>query len=119
MEQFHLFCKFAYVKLFVKSPILITASLLQIPQNLRRRQLARRAHDAAAGVRAGAALVVALDRRAVLVPAGRGAEKVHLRPHKLPGEDVALAQPHGALDVQRRDHLAMQNEITKVGKEFL
>ena len=54
-------------------------------------ELARRAHDAAARVGAGAALVVAVDRRPVLRPARRRPEEEHLRGEELAGEDVALA----------------------------
>ena len=52
----------------------------------------RRTHHAAARVRAGAALVVACQRSAVLRPAGRRAEEEHLRRQELAGEDVPLAR---------------------------
>src|SRR4051812_14279277 len=55
-------------------------------------ELAGRAHHAAARVGAGAALVVALDRRPVLAPAGGGPEEVHLRREELTGEDVPLGE---------------------------
>src|SRR4029078_12492672 len=57
-----------------------------------RGQLARGAHHAATGVGARAALVVAVDRGAVLAPARRRPEEVHLRCEELAGKDVAFAE---------------------------
>ena len=68
---------------------------------------------------ARAALVVAVDRGAVLVPAGRRPEEVHLRRQELAGEDVALAEADDALDVERGDHFAMQHQIAEAGEERL
>ena len=77
------------------------------------------AADAAAGVGARAALVVAVDRCAVLVPAGRRAEEVGLRREHLAVEDVALRQPRHLFDVERRDDLALQHEVGEAGEERL
>src|SRR6185312_7232707 len=70
-------------------------------------ELARRAHHAAAGVRARAALVVALDRGPVVRPANRGPHEPHLRGEELAREDVALGQADRPLDVERRPNLAL------------
>ena len=74
-----------------------------------RRQPARRAHDAAAGVRARAALVQPADRRAVLRPARRRPQEEELVQRQLALEDVALGEAGDALDVGRREHLPVQD----------
>src|SRR5262245_32877770 len=81
--------------------------VLEVAQDLLAGQAAGGTHHAAAGVGAGAALVVAVDRRAVLAPPRRGPEEVHLRGEELAGEDVALRQPDRALDVEGRLDLAL------------
>ena len=53
------------------------------------------------GMRAGAALPVALHRRAVLRPRGRRAQEEQLVQRELALEDVALGEPGDALDVRR------------------
>ena len=73
--------------------VVVAVVSLQVLEDLLAGELAGRTHDAPAGVGARAALVVAVDRRAVLAPARRRAEEVHLRREELPGEDVALGQP--------------------------
>ena len=84
-----------------------------------RRQLAGRAHDAAAGMRPRPALVVAVDRRGVLAPAGGRPEEVHLRREELAGEDVALGQADRPLDVERRPDLALEDEVAEAREERL
>ena len=83
----------------VSAPRWLRGLLLLVLEDPLARELARRADDAAAGVRAGSALVVAVDRGAVLAPARGRAEEVHLRREELAGEDVALGEPGAALDV--------------------
>src|SRR6185436_8379183 len=82
-------------------------------------ELARRAHDAAARMRARAALVVALDRRSVVRPPDRRSHEPHLRGQELAGEDVALGQADRPLDVQRRSDLALEHEIPEPGEVVL
>src|SRR6185312_4432664 len=83
------------------------------------RELARRAHHAAARVRARAALVVALDRGPVVRPADRRPHEPHLRGEELAREDVALGQADRPLDVERRAHLALEDERPEAGEERL
>src|SRR5262245_6471714 len=85
--------------------------LLQYPH---RRIPARRAHDSSSGMRRGAAHVELSDRRAVLCPAGRGAQEEQLFERQLPLKDVALGQAPLALEIERRDDLAMKNDVADV-----
>ena len=73
-----------------------------------------RAHDSAAGMRRRAAHVEAADRRAVLRPAGRGAQEEQLLERQLALEDVAFGQAPLALEVERREHLAVQDDVADV-----
>ena len=95
---------------------LAAARPLAVLEDRLRRELARRAHDAAARVRAGAALVVAGDRGPVVRPADRRPHEPHLRREELAREDVALGQADGPLDVERRPDLALEDEAPKPGK---
>src|SRR3954469_23568869 len=70
-------------------------------------------------MRAGAALVVALHGGAVLAPARRGPEEVHLRGQELAREDVALGQAGVALDVDGRDDLPVDHEVSEAGEVAL
>src|SRR5687768_8623610 len=69
--------------------------------------LARRAHDATAGMRRRPAHVQAIDRRRVARPAGNRAQEEQLLERQFTLEDVAFGQTEHALDVKRRQHLAM------------
>src|SRR5690349_16806674 len=91
----------------------------EVLEDLAGRELARRAHHAAARVRPGAALVVAVDRRPVLGPARRWPEEEHLRREELAGEDVALAEPDRPFDVERRPDLALEDEVPEAREERL
>ncbi len=91
----------------------------EVLEHLPARQLARGAHHAAAGMGAGPALVVPVDRRPVLAPARRRPEEVHLRGEELPGEDVALAEPDHPLDVERGDDLTVVHQVAEAGEERL
>src|SRR6185436_9953796 len=91
--------------------------LRAILQDLAGRELAGRAHHAAAGMRPGAALVVAVDRRPILRPAGRRAEQPHLRRQELAGEDVPFRQADGPLDVEGRPDFALEDEVPEAREE--
>src|SRR4051812_801535 len=91
----------------------------QVPDDLLGRQLAGTTGDASARMRPRTTLVVAVDRRAVLVPSRRRAEEVHLRRQELAGEDVALAESDDALDVERCDDLPVQHQVAEPGEERL
>src|SRR5688572_18165341 len=88
-----------------------------VVEDLAGRQAARGTHHAAARVGPRAALVVAGDRGAVLGPARRGTEEEHLGRQELSGEDVPLRQADGPLDVEWRDHLAVEDQVAEPWKE--
>ena len=82
-------------------------------QHLQRREPARRAHDAAARMRAGAALLVAPGSACGTSPTrGAGPQEEELLQRELALEDVALGEPGDPLDVQRREHLPVQDAAT-------
>ena len=66
-------------------------------------------------MRARSALVVAGQRRAVAGVAGDGPQEEELRGAQLALEDVALRQARGALDVERRHDLTVQDDLLQVG----
>ena len=73
-----------------RSPV---APGLQVPKDLLAREPAGSAHDASAGVGARSAMVVAVDRGAVLVPAGRRPEEVGLRREELAAKMLPSVNP--------------------------
>ena len=83
--------RLARVRLCMLSPAsyLLPAYLLQDPH---RRVPARRAHDAAAGMRRRAAHVEVANRRPVLRPARRRAQEEQLLERQLALKDVAFGQ---------------------------
>ena len=80
-------------------------------QDFQGRQSPGGRHDAASGVRAGAAHVEILDRRAVLGPAGHRPEKEKLVQGQLALKNVALGQTKLPLQVPGRDDLPMKNDV--------
>ena len=70
------------------------------------RDAARRAHDAAAGMRCGAAHVETVDRRAVVGPAGDGAQEEKLFEREFALENIALREAEFAFEIERRENLA-------------
>src|SRR5262249_62344916 len=91
---------------------------LPVGQNPHRRVLAGRAHDAASRVGRRAAHVEISDWGRVLRPAWRWTQEEELLQGQLPLKDVAFAQPERALDVERRQDLAVKNQIADVGSKF-
>src|SRR2546425_10995091 len=69
-------------------------------------------------MRARAALEQAMDRRAVARPRRRGAQEELLLQRELALEDVAFGKTDDALDVGRRDDLAMQDRALQVRSVF-
>ena len=57
---------------------------------------------------------IAADRRAVLRPVGHRPEEEQLLERELALEDVALGQADDALDVRRREHLAVEDRALQV-----
>src|SRR5260221_2979304 len=68
-------------------------------ENRQSRVAPGRANHTAAGVRTRAALVQAVDRRAVSRPGGRRAQEEHLLQRELALENVALRKADDALDI--------------------
>ena len=83
-------------------------------QNPLRRVPSRRAHDSAARMRRRSAHVEVPDRRAVLRPAGGGTEEEELFERELALEDVPLGEAEVAFDVERRQHLTVEDEVLDV-----
>ena len=73
-----------------------------------------RAHDAAAGMRRRSAHVEVAHRRLVLRPARRRPQEEQLLERQLALEDVAFGQAEVALDVERRQHLPVQDDVLDV-----
>src|SRR4051812_26652895 len=65
-------------------------------------------------MRGGAAHVQIADRRAVLRPSRGGPEKEELFERQLTLKDVAFRESKLPLDVERRQHLAMKNDVADV-----
>ena len=79
-------------------------------QHGERREPARRAHHAAARMRAGAALVERVRSASRSAPTpGPGAGRTSAAGVELALEDVALGEAHGALDVRGRDDLPVED----------
>src|SRR3954454_11042199 len=93
--------------------------ILEVQKDALASKLAGGAGHAPSGVGAGSALVVTLERGAVLAPSRCRPEEVHLGCEELPAEDVPLREPHRAFDVQRRHDLPVQDQVTEAGEERL
>src|SRR5687768_8810389 len=86
----------------------------QIEQNFARCIGARGRHYAAARVRAGAAHIKAADRPAILRVTGERPVEQQLIQRELALENVALGEPHFVLELTRRAHLDVPDEILEV-----
>src|SRR6476469_8396944 len=89
----------------------ITSMFLQYPE---RRISPGRAHDAAAGMRGGSAHIEIADRRRVLGPPGRRTQEEQLFEGELSLEDIAFGEAPFSLEIERRHHLPMQNDVLDV-----
>src|SRR5687768_13171545 len=87
----------------------------QVEQDLARSIRARRRHDAATRVRSRAAHVEALRRPAVLRETGERAVEQQLVHRQLALEDVALGQTHLVLELARRAHLDVGDQLPEAG----
>src|SRR2546426_2101530 len=94
------------------------ASAPDVPQDLARGVLARGAHDAAAGMRAGAAQVETADRRAVVRPARGRTEEEQLIGGHLAVEDVPLGETEDLLQIPRAEDLARDDRLLDVRGVF-
>src|SRR5437899_8589614 len=86
----------------------VSCSPVSCLQDTERRVPARRAHDAAARVRRGAAHIEVADGRLVLRPAGRGTQEEELLERQLALKDVAFRQSPLALEIEGGDDLTVQ-----------
>src|SRR5436309_14148714 len=82
-------------------------------QNLAARVRARCAGDAAAGVRARAAEVETANGRTVLCPTDDGAEGEELIERHLAVKGMSAREVVGAVEVERRDRLALDGQIVE------
>ena len=98
------------------SPVRAARVPAPVLQDLQRGDAAGRAHDPAAGVRGRAAHVEAAHGRAVAGPARHRPQEEELLERQLALEDVALGQAPLALEVERGQHLAVQDELLDVGR---
>ena len=64
------------------------------------------------------ALVVVADRRAEVRPSRRRSEEEQLVERELPSKDVALGQRNLLLDVPRREHLLVEDDVLEVRDEL-
>src|SRR6185436_177918 len=87
----------------------------QIEQDLARGICAGRRHDAAAGVRARAAHIEALRRSAVLREAGERTVEQQLVHRQLALEDVALGEADLGLELARRAHFDVADQLPEIG----
>src|SRR5947207_12059347 len=78
-------------------------------QNLHRAIPAGCPHNAAARMRCRTAHVEIANRRAILHPTRRRPQKEKLLERQLALKDIAFRKSKVAFDVERRQHLAMQN----------
>src|SRR5439155_19927866 len=85
-----------------------------LPQDSQRGVAPGRAHDAAAWMRRRAAHPELPNRRLVLSPAGNRAREEQLLERQLALKDVAFRQAELALEIERRQHLAVQDDVLDV-----
>src|SRR3954467_6348737 len=91
-------------------------SALPLAEDFLRRIESGRAHDAAAWMRRRAAHIQIVNGSAVLRPARYGPQKEQLLERQFTLKDIAFRQAELALDIQRRQHLAMQNDVLQIGR---
>src|SRR5215470_10932281 len=80
-------------------------------QNFERRQAAVGAHDAAPGMGGRSTHVEVFDRGPVLRPTWDRAQKEKLFQRKLALENITFTQSPLAFEIERRDHLLMQDDV--------
>src|SRR5436190_15899071 len=91
---------------------------LSVFENFERCQASGRSHDSAAGMRRRAAQVKILDRRAKCSPSRDRPQEKQLFERKLALEDVAFGQSPLTFKIERRDDLAVQNDVFDIGRVF-
>src|SRR5262245_20482786 len=87
---------------------------LNILQHLQRRITTGRAHDPTARVRGRAAHVQIFYRRSILRPTRRGSQKEKLFERQFALENISFRQTKLALEIERRHHLSIANQLANV-----
>src|ERR671939_1292253 len=87
---------------------------LSIFQEFQSRIASGRAHDPAARMRRRAAHVKIPDGRAILRPARRRPQEEELFEGELSLKDVAFGEAELALQIERREHLPVQDQLADV-----
>src|SRR6266481_6013042 len=98
-----------------------SAQLLRLPvlEDLPRGVVARRAGDAPSGMDPGAAQVETAHGGAVAGPAWHGATEEERAQVQVAVEDVPLSQPETALEVDRRQDVALQDGHLEAGRDLV
>src|SRR5438128_160383 len=99
-------------------PITTTSGITTLPQHPHGGVAARRAHDAAAGVRRRSSQIQPVDWRRVSGGAGRRPQEEQLLERQLPLKDVAFGQAELAFQIDGREYLAVQNQRFQVRSVF-
>src|SRR5262245_1513131 len=92
----------------------VNSSTPSFPQYPERRIPSRCAHDAASGMRSRSTHPEVADRRRVLRPSGSRTKEEQLLEGQLALKDVAFGEPELALEIERREHLPMQDDVANV-----
>ena len=79
------------------------------------RHFFRRIHDAAAGMGGAAAKIQAINRCVVVAPAWNRAHGSELMERHASLEDVPSSKPKDSFEIDRREHLPMENRVRHVG----
>src|SRR6185437_15806780 len=87
-------------------------------QNLQRRQPSGGAHDAAAWMSGRPAHIKVLNGSAELRVSGYGTQEEKLLQRELALKDVALAESELAFQVERREHLLVDDDVLQVRRIF-
>src|SRR5579883_2928314 len=78
----------------------------------------RRAHHAAAGMRAGAAEIESLDGRAIAGALWGWSQREKLVRGDLALKDIAVGQAIALLDIERAEHLAVEDRVGEIWREL-
>src|SRR5207253_6329890 len=85
-----------------------------VPQEAEGSIAPRRAHDAAARMRRAAAHPQVPNRRVVLRPPGHRPREEQLLERQFALEDVSFGEPELALEIERRQHLSVKDDVANV-----
>src|SRR5580765_2511792 len=74
----------------------------------------RSSHDSASGMRGGAAHIKVAYRCSILRPARSRPQEEQLFERQFALEDVAFGQTERSFDIERRQHLTMENDVLDI-----